>query len=191
MRLSRYLPVALGGIILIGAAVVIVIAVSNYDGRTVAQVPRDERGEAPSSLKHCPKEGLGSSEEEHDPGTEGETVPPGPMSALVCSWAYGEKQRLALTESVLHSRVDLAKLTDALNSLPPVTHLPEGEYACPEEEPFYILVGLRYAGSHEVQVEIGPGFCVGNSALNLQDEKEYVATPNLLHVLDALLANGS
>ena len=53
MRLSRFLPVALGGIILIGVAVVIVIAVSNYDGRTAAQITRDERGEDPSSLKHC------------------------------------------------------------------------------------------------------------------------------------------
>jgi hypothetical protein len=190
MRLSRALPVALSGLILIGAAVVIVIAVSNYDGRTAAEVIRDERGENLSSLKHCPKDELGNSEEEHDPGTEGETVPPGPTSALLCSWTYGERQKLALTETVLRSRVDLADLTDALNSLPPVTPLPEGEYACPSEESYYTLVGLRLEGSSEVQVGIGPGVCGGDSALNLQDEKEYVATPKLLRLLDALLEKG-
>jgi hypothetical protein len=188
--MSRLLPVALSGIILIGAAAVIVIAVSNYDGRTAMEVARDERGENPSPLKHCPKNELGSFEEEHDPGTEGETVPPRPASALLCSWTYGERQKLVLSETVLHSRVDLANLTNALNSLPPVTPLPEGEYACPSEESYYILVGLRFEGSSEVRVGIGPGVCGGDSALNLQDKKEYVATPKLLRLLRACGGGG-
>ena len=107
------------------------VEVAGYDGRTAAEVVRDERGEDPAALKRCPKDQLGSSEEEHDPGTEGETVPPRPTSA--------------------------------------------------------VLIGLRYEGSSEVYVGIGPGLCGGNAALNLQDEKEYVATPRLLHLLDGLL----
>jgi hypothetical protein len=98
--------------------------------------------------------------------------------------------RLVPSETVLHYRVDLTKLTDALNSLPPETPLPEGEYACPSEESFYILVGLRYEGSSEVQVGVGPAICGGNAALNLQEEKGYVATPKLLRLLDRLLHHG-
>jgi hypothetical protein len=195
MRLSRLLPVALGGIILIGAAAVIVIAVSNYDGRTAAEIPKDERVEKPSSLKHCPRDEPGNTEREQDPGVERETVPPGPKSALICSWSQkdgrGAGVKLVLIETVLSSRVDLASLTDALNSLPPVTPLPEGEYACPEAEPYSALVGLRYGKSSEVQVEIGPGFCGGYSALDLQDGKEYGATTKLLRLLDALLEKGA
>jgi hypothetical protein len=195
MRPSRFLPVALGGLILIGAAVVIVIAVSNYDGRTAAQITRGEPGEAPSSLKHCPKEEPGNTEEEHDPGIEGETVPPGPDSALLCGWTYGkvraDRFKLILSEKVLRRRSDLGKLADALNSLPPITPFPEGTYACPEAENFYILVGLRYSGSSEVEVGIGPGFCGGITALNLQGEKEYGASTKLLDLLDALLGKES
>jgi hypothetical protein len=194
MRLSRSLPIVVVGVVLIGVIVLIAVEVANYDGRTAAEIVRDERGEDPASLKHCPKHELGNAEEEHDPGTEGETVPPRPTSALICSWTYrevgGEKPRLVLSETVLHYRFDLTKLTDALNSLSPVTPLPEGEYACPSEVSYYILVGLRYEGSSEVQVGIGPGVCGGNEALNLQDKKEYAATPRLLRLLDRLLHHG-
>jgi hypothetical protein len=194
MRLSRVLPIVVVGVVLIGVVVLIVVEVANYDGRTAAEIVSDERGEDPTSLKHCPKDELGNSEQEHDPGTEGETVPPRPTSALLCSWTYrgvgGEKPRPVLTETVLHYRVDLTRVTDALNSLPPVTPLPEGDYACPSEESYYILVGLRYEASSEVRVGIGPGVCGGDAALNLQDKKEYAATPRLLHLLDRLLHHG-
>jgi hypothetical protein len=196
MRISRVLPIAVVGAVLIGVIVLIVVEVANYDGRTQAEIVRDERGENPVSLTHCPKDELGNSEEEHDPGSKGETVPPTPTSALLCNWTYqavgGGKPALVPSETVLHRGVVLTKLTDALNSLPPMMPLPEGEYAqgeyaCPSEESIYILVGLRYAGSSEVHVGIGPALCGGYAALNLENEKEYVATPRLLRLLDRLV----
>jgi hypothetical protein len=195
MRLFRVLPTAVVGVVLIGVVGLIVVEVANYDGRTAAEIARDEHGEDPASLEHCPKDEWGSSEEEHDPGTEGETVPPGPTSALICSWSQkdvrAEGVKFVLSEKVLHFRGDLTKLTDALNSLPPVTPLPEGEYACPSEEAYYALVGLRYKGASEVQVAIGPALCGGYAALNLHDQREYVATPTFLRLLNALLEKGS
>ena len=180
---------------MIGVVVLIVVEVANYDGRTAAEIARDERGENPASLRHCPKYELGNSEEEHDPGTEGKAVPPRPTSALICSWTYrgvgGRRPKPVQSEKVLRHRVDLTKLTDALNSLPPVTPLPEGEYACPSEEDYYILVGLRYEGSSEVHVGIGPQACLGDTALNLQEETEFAANRNLLRLLYRLVETGS
>jgi hypothetical protein len=195
MRLRQVLPIALIVVVLTGVAVLIVVEIADYDGRTAAEIVRDERGEDPASLKRCPKEPLGSFGEEHDPGTEGETAPPRPTSALLCSWTNegvgSGRLKPVVSERVLRYRVDLSKLTDALNSLPPMTPLPEGEYACPSEESYYALVGLRYGGSSEVHVEIGPAVCGGYSALNLQDEREYVATPRFLRMLNALLETAS
>lgn len=192
MRISRVLPIAVVGAVLIGVVILIVVEVANYDGRTQAEIVRDERGENPVSLRHCPKDELGNSAGEHGPGTKGETVPPNPASALLCNWAYravgGGKPGLVLRETVLHRGSVLTRLTDALNSLPPMTPLPEGEYAegeyaCPSEETIYILVGLRYPGSSEVHVRIGPAVCGGYAALNLEDEREYVATLRLLRLV--------
>jgi hypothetical protein len=195
MRLSRVLPIVLVGVFLVGVLVLIVVEIADYDGRTAAEIARDERGEAPASLRRCSKDQLGGSEEEHDPGTKGEVVPPGPTSALICSWSQkgvrGEGVQFVLGERVLAPGGGLGKLTDALNSLPPVTPLPEGEYACPSEESYYALVGLRYSGSSEVQVRIGPAVCGGYAALNLQDEKEYVATAEFLRLLNVLLETAS
>lgn len=182
-------------LVLIGVVVLIVVEVADYDGRTPAEKPADERGEELASLGRCPKDPPGGPERERDPGTAGDAVPRDPKSALLCGWSQkyirGEGVKFFLSEKILNRGGDLTRLSDALNALPPVTPLPEGEYACPEAEPYDALVGLRYRRSPEVQVEIGPGFCGGYSALNLQDEKEYAATPNLLHVLDALLENVS
>jgi hypothetical protein len=191
MRIPRVLPIVAVGVVLIGVVVLIVVEVADYDGRTPAEIARDKRGENPVSLRHCPKNEIGNSEGEHDPGTKGETVPPRPTSALLCNWSYravgGGKPGLVPSETVLRHRVALTELTDALNSLPPMTPLPEGEYACPSEESIYILVGLRYEGSAEAHVGVGPALCGGYAALNLEDEKEYVATPRLLRLLDRLI----
>jgi hypothetical protein len=190
MRQSKFLPIAISGVILIGAAVLIVVALANYDGRTPVEVARDERGEDPTALEHCPRYELGHTEEELDPGTEGETVSPGPTSALLCGWNYprsrGGAPDTGLIERVLRSRADLAKLTEALNSLPPVTPLPEGEYSCEEEGNHYMLIGLRYDGSPEVHLGIGPQPCLGETVSNLQEGTEYEAAPQLLRLLTAL-----
>jgi len=45
MRLSRILPIVVVGVVLIGVVVLIVVEVANYDGRTAAEIVRDERGE--------------------------------------------------------------------------------------------------------------------------------------------------
>jgi hypothetical protein len=200
MRISRVLPLVVVGAVLIGVVVLIVVEVADYDGRTQAEIVRDERGENPVSLRHCPRDELGNSEGEHGPGTKGETVPPRPTSALLCDWNYravsGGKPALVPSETVLPRGVVLSKLTDALNSLPPPTPLPEGEYAegeyaCPSAESIYILVGLRYEVTSEVHVGVEPALCGGYAALNLEEEKEYVATPRLLGLLDRLLHPGS
>ena len=164
MRLSRILPVVVVGVVLIGVVVLIVVEVDNYDGRTTAEIKSAERAEETASLIRCPKGPLGGFEEEHGPGTKGETVPPGPRSALICSWTQ-EKVRdrqvkFVRTERILHRRADLTRLTNELNSLPPVAPL-EGEYACPSEESFYMLIGLRYDRASEVQLGIAPGSAVG------------------------------
>lgn len=195
MRLSRVLPIVLVGVVLVGVLVLIVVEIADYDGRAPAEKIADESGEDLAPLSRCPKEPLDGPEREHDPGTAGDTVPRGPRSALLCGWSQkyvrGEGVKLTLSEKILNRGGDLTRLTDALNALPPATPLPEGEYACPEAEPYDALVGLRYRGSSEVQVEIGPGSCVGYSVLNLQDATEYAATPKVLLLLDALLGTGT
>ena len=194
MRLFRALTIALVGVVLVGVLVLIVVEIADYDGRTTAEKIPDERGEAVPSLSRCPKDPLDGLEGESDPGTAGDTVPHGPKSALLCRWSQkyvrGRGVKFTLSEKILNRGGDLRRLTAALNALAPVTPLPEGEYACPEAEPYDALVGLRYGGSSEVQVEIGPGSCGGYSALNLQDKTEYGATSRLLRLLDALLGTG-
>jgi hypothetical protein len=190
MRLSKILPIAVVGVFLIGVVVLIVVEVANYDDPTTGEVVREPRGEGPASLRRCPEERLGDFEKTHDPGTRGETVPPGPTSALVCSLT-DERARFDLKERVIRDRGDLTGLTAALNTLPPAVPWPEGEYACPEEEDFYELIGLRYADVPEVQIAVAPGFCSGTTVLNLKESKEFGDTLRLRRVLDGLFEKGS
>jgi hypothetical protein len=199
MRLFRFLSIVVVGVVLIGVVVLIVVEVANYDDRTSAEIVSDERAEEMSSSGRCPKQPVGDFEEEHDPGIKGEAVPPRPRSALICSWTQEQvrhhKVEFARTERVLRRRRDLDKLTAALNSLPPAQPLPEGEfaflsegeYACPSEASFYMLIALRYGGPPEVQLGIAPGFCGGMAILNLEEETEFEASVQLIRLLDDIL----
>jgi hypothetical protein len=183
----RLLAIGIVGLVLTAVVVLIVVEVAGYDGRTPAEIRSEERAEATASLGRCPRNPLGDFGEEHDPGTEGETAPPRPTSALLCGWTHGHGPELVRSEKVVRQRVDLTKLTDALNSLPPVTPLGDGPYACPSEEGFSMLVGLRYEGSSEVQLGIAPGVCGWTAVLNLEEEKEFVASVHLIRLLQGLL----
>jgi hypothetical protein len=94
------------------------------------------------------------------------------------------------TERVLRHHLEFAALIDELNALAPAVPLPPGEYACPSEETFYILIGLRYEGAPEVQLGIAPAVCVGTAVLNLNEEKEFGASLRLIRLLDRLLESG-
>jgi hypothetical protein len=170
--------------------VLIVVAITDYNGRTAPEQLPNEHIKDPATLRRCPKEPLGLYEHQH-PGTAGDAVLRGPKSALLCNWSQryvrGKGMEFTLSEEILNRGTDLTRLTDALNSLPPVTPQPEGEYACPESEPYDALVALRYGPSSEVQVEIGPASCGGYSARNLQDATEYAVTPGFLRLLNAML----
>src|ERR1700754_2199128 len=109
MRLFRALTIVLVAGVLVGVVVLIVVEVAGYDDPKTAEVTRDERGEFPASLKRCPRGQLGDFGESHDPGTRGETVPPGPTSALICS-------STKRSERVIRDRRDLTRLTAALNA---------------------------------------------------------------------------
>jgi hypothetical protein len=183
----RFLALGIVGIVLTAVVVLIVVEVAGYDGRTPAQIRSEERAEATASLGRCPKGPLGHFGEEHDPGTEGEAAPPDPTSALLCGWTPGHGTGLVRSEKVVRSPADLNRLIKVLNSLAPVTPLGEGEYACPSEENFYMLVGLRYRGAPEVQLGISPAICGGTAALNIKEEKEFVASLRLISLLDGLL----
>ncbi|MBS1883229.1 MAG: hypothetical protein JSS97_09755 [Actinobacteria bacterium] len=195
MRLFKALTFILVVVVLVGVVVLIVVEIADYHGRTPTEKLASKHGYALTSLSRCPKDPLRGREGEHHPGTAGDMVPHGPTSALLCDWSQafirGEGSRFVLGERIVKRGADLIKLVGALNSLPPATPLPPGEYACPEAEPYDVLVGLRYGGSSEVHVEVGPGFCGGYSALNLQDKTEYVATTRLIRLLDGLLRTGS
>jgi hypothetical protein len=183
----RFLALGVVGIVLTAVVVLIVVEVAGYDGRTPAEIRSEERAEAKASLGRCPSGPLGHFGEEHDPGTEGETAPPDPTSALLCGWTPGHGTGLLRSEKVVRGRADLARLTEVLNSLAPVTPLGEGEYACPSEESFYMLVELRYEGASEVQLGISPALCGGTAVLNIKEEKEFVASLRLIRLLDNLL----
>jgi hypothetical protein len=188
-RSHQVLAVSFVVAVLVGVVVLIVVEVAGYDGPTAVEIKGEsEPSGYPASLSRCPKETLGRIEGQHDPGTRGKTVPPRPESALLCSWTYerirGHGEELVHHERVLRRPADLAELTDALNSLPPAVPWGEGEYACPEEGYFYTLIGLRYEGEPEVQLEVAPGFCSGIAVLNLTEDKEFGASRRLLRLLE-------
>jgi hypothetical protein len=156
MRLFRTVTIVLVVGVLVGVAVLIVVEVAGYDGRA-------------------------DREEGRDPGTKGETVRPGPASALIRSSTRS-------VEGVIRDRRDLTRLTAALNALAPAAPVEEeGEYTCPESEPFYDLIELRYDGAPETKIAIEPDSCGGTAVLNLKEDKEFGASKQLLRLLDRLL----
>jgi predicted small lipoprotein YifL len=79
--------------------------------------------------KDCATADFGEPGQEASRGAEGSTVPPGPVSALLC-----REEHEVVTERVVRSEPELKELVDSLNSIKLPKHPLEGEIAgCPEE----------------------------------------------------------
>jgi hypothetical protein len=133
-------------------------------------------------LQHCPRHEP-REPESASPGSDGDTVPEDPTTALICRWSGPGSTVDPVKRSERRVRgAGLASLVKALNSLPPGK---EGEVACPSGGPLIYLIAIRYGGASEVRILARYHSC--DTAFNLNDQTYYDASFDLEREMNKLL----